>query len=139
MSYHNRDMYGIHNNPKFAAPLLAHGPGPHLMGAETVIGNRVLSHTGETLGEIKEIMLDVATGRVGYAVLSFRTYLGFGEKLFAVPWAMLRLDPMQKCFVMDVAAKKLKQAPGFDKGQWPDMKDVDWEKSLHSFYGCVAG
>jgi sporulation protein YlmC with PRC-barrel domain len=138
--YPNRDIYGLHNQPKFAPPLLAHGPGPHLMGAETLIGNRVINLASETLGDIKEIMLDVEKGCVGYAVLSFSTYLGFGEKLFAVPWKLLTLEPMQKCFVLDVSLKRLKDAPGFDKGHWPDMKDVDWQQSVHSFYsGPVSG
>ena len=135
MNYHERDVYGIYNNPQFAPPLLAGGPGPHLMGAETLIGNAVVNRSGQTLGDIKEIMLEVETGRVGYAVLSFSTYFGLGEKLFAVPWKMLTLDPLQKCFVMDLSPERLKNAPGFDKGHWPNMKDVEWEKSLHSFYG----
>ncbi len=135
MNYHERDIYGIYNNPQFAPPLMAQGPGPHLMGAETLIGNSVVNPAGQTLGDIKEIMLEVETGRVGYAVLSFSTYFGLGEKLFAVPWKMLKLDPLQKCFVMDLSPERLKNAPGFDKGHWPNMKDVEWEKSLHSFYG----
>jgi hypothetical protein len=46
MNYHERDIYGIYNNPQFSPPLMAQGPGPHLMGAETLIGNNVLNHAG---------------------------------------------------------------------------------------------
>lgn len=42
MNYHDRDVYGIYNNPQFASPSLAQGPGPYLMGAETLIGNNVV-------------------------------------------------------------------------------------------------
>ena len=111
MNYHERDIYGIYNNPQFAPPLVANGPGPHLMGAETLIGNAVLNRSGQTLGDIKEIMLEVETGRVGYAVLSFSTYFGLSEKLFAVPWKMLTLDPLQKCFVMDLSPERLVTKP----------------------------
>jgi sporulation protein YlmC with PRC-barrel domain len=135
MNYHERDIYGIYQNPQFAPPLMAQGPGPHLMGAETLIGNSVVNKFGQTLGDIKEIMLEVETGLVGYAVLSFSTYMGLSEKLFAVPWKMLTLDPLQKCFVLDLSPERLRIAPGFDKGHWPNMKDMAWEKSLHSFYG----
>ena len=133
MNYHDRDVYGIYNNPQFASPSLAQGPGPYLMGAETLIGNNVVNNSGETLGDIKEIMLEVETGHVGYAVLSFSTYFGFGEKLFAVPWKMLTLNHEQKCFVMDISLERLKTAPGFDKGHWPNMKDVEWENELHDY------
>ncbi|MBP6521093.1 MAG: PRC-barrel domain-containing protein [Shewanella sp.] len=93
------------------------------------------NNSGETLGDIKEIMLEVETGHVGYAVLSFSTYFGFGEKLFAVPWKMLTLNHEQKCFVMDISLERLKTAPVFDKGHWPNMKDVEWENELHDYYG----
>ncbi len=42
MNYHDCDVYGIYNNPQFASPSLAQGPGPYLMGAETLIGNNVV-------------------------------------------------------------------------------------------------
>ena len=48
----------------------AEGPGPDVMAADTLDGNRVLSSDGEDIGKIKDIMLDVRSGRVAYAVLS---------------------------------------------------------------------
>ena len=59
------------------------GPGPEVMGATTLVGNDVYNHKGEDLGDIKEIMLDMRSAKVGYAVLSFGGFLGIGEKLFA--------------------------------------------------------
>lgn len=112
-----------------------HGPGPRLMGAGTLIGNDVFNDADEDLGEIREIMLDVRTGRVGYAVLSFGGFFGVGEKLFAVPWAALELDTACRCFVLRVSKARLANAPGFDKHHWPDMADPEWERDIHAFYG----
>ncbi|MBT9465144.1 PRC-barrel domain-containing protein [Hydrogenophaga sp.] len=111
------------------------GPGPRLMGANTLIGNDVFNDQDEDLGEIREIMLDMHTGRVDYAVLSFGGFLGMGEKLFAVPWAALELDTTSRCFVLRVSKARLESAPGFDKQHWPDMADPEWEKGVHEFYG----
>lgn len=61
------------------------GPGPNLMTADTLIGNSVMNHQGETLGEVEDIMLDVPRGRIAYAVMSAGGFLGIGEKLFALP------------------------------------------------------
>lgn len=135
MKFHKRDIYGIYDNPQFAPPLLAEGPGPHLMGLETLLGQSVANGSGQMLGKVKEIMLEAETGRVGYVVLAFNTCLGFSEKLFAVPWLMLQLDPKQKCFVLDLPVDTFRKAPGFDKHNWPNMQDIEWEKSRHSFYG----
>src|SRR6266545_4609381 len=63
-----------------------------VMGASTLTGDSVRNPAGEDLGKIEEIMIDVPTGRVAYAVLSFGGFLGLGDKLFAVPWGNLTLD-----------------------------------------------
>lgn len=134
MNYQDRDTYGMYKNPRFTPGTQEHGPGPHLMGAETLIGNDVYNPAGEDLGDIKEIMLDVSSGRIAYAVLSFSTYFGMGEKLFAVPWSALTLDTMEKRFVLNVDLDRLKNAPGFDKSQWPDMADPSWGDQIHDYY-----
>ena len=114
---------------------LGDGPGPTLMSASTLMGNDVYNHQEENLGSIKEFMLDVRSGNVCYAVLSFGGFLGMGEKLFAVPWSALTLDTENKRFVLDVAVDRLKNAPGFDKDRWPNMADASWAKSIHSYFG----
>ena len=129
MSYQDRDTYGMYSSNN------GDGPGPQLMGADTLIGNDVYSQNEEDLGDIKEIMLDTSTGKVSYAVLSYGGFLGMGEKLFAVPWEALKLDTENKRFVLNVDSEKLESAPGFDKDNWPNMADEKWADSIHSFYG----
>jgi sporulation protein YlmC with PRC-barrel domain len=110
------------------------GPGPRVMGASTLTGDEVRNRQGEKLGTIEEIMVDVPTGRIAYAVLSSGGFLGIGDKLFAIPWRALTLDPENKCFVVDVAKARLEQAPGFDKDSWPSMADENWARELHTYY-----
>jgi hypothetical protein len=105
------------------------------MGADTLVGNDVYNEKDEDLGDIKEIMLDMRSGRVAYAVLSFGGFLGMGGKLFAVPWAALTLDTEHKRFVLDVQKDRLSSAQGFDKDKWPDMADVTWAKGIHACHG----
>ncbi len=133
MSYADRDKYGIYQRRTGASSSL--GPGPSLMGADTLIGDNVVNAAEESLGDIKEIMLDMQTGQVAYAVLSFGGFLGVGEKLFAVPWGALHLDTVNERFVLNVDKARLKNAPGFDPGAWPDMSDVNWARQIHTFYG----
>lgn len=129
MSYLDRDRFGIYKNKKSA------GPGPALMGADTLIGDSVVNGAEENLGDIKEIMLDMQTGQIAYAVLSFGGVLGMGNKLFAVPWQALQLDTANKRFVLDCAKEKLENAPGFDKDRWPDMASAEFSTQIHDFYG----
>lgn len=131
MNYQEQDTYGMYKSRTDG------GPGPGLMGANTLDGNDVFNRKDEDLGDIKEIMIDMGTGRVAYAVLSYGGFMGIGDKLFAVPWHALTLDTANKRFVLDVEKDRLDNAPGFDKDQWPDMADTAWAKEVHEYYGVT--
>jgi len=119
---------------KRPGPSVKKGPGPALMSASTLLGNDVHNADGEDIGDIKDIMLDMRSGKVSYAVLSFSAFLITGAKLFAVPWSALELDTENKRFILNVTKDRLKQAPGFDKSHWPNMADQIWQKEIHTYY-----
>jgi len=141
MNYEERDPFGMYKpigsngSGNGSGPDARHGPGPHMMGADTLIGNDVHNNDGEDLGDIKEIMLDMRSGNVGYAVLAFGGIFGMGEKLFAVPWQALVLDTENKRFVLNVDKERLRAAPGFDRNHWPNMADQVWAREIHDYYG----
>lgn len=132
MTYETRDTYGIYKESGHK------GPGPELMGANTLTGEDVYNMQDERLGDIKEFMLDMRTGRVAYAVLAVGGVFTIGEKLFAVPWTALKLDTENKRFVLDVAKDRFEAAPGFDSNDWPDMADGTWAENIRSYYGTVS-
>lgn len=106
-----------------------------VLSASTLEGNSVRNSAGEDLGKIEDIMIDIPTGRVAYAVLSFGGFLGIGNKLFAMPWEALSLDEDAHEFVLNVDRSMLESAPGFDKDNWPDMADASWGEQIYSHYG----
>ena len=93
---------------------------PQVLSATTLIGDKVVNRSGEELGSIKELMIDLDEGHVAYAVLSFGGLMGLGEKLFAIPWEAMDLDTEQHVFILSVPKEALENAPGFDKDNWPD-------------------
>lgn len=113
----------------------ADGPGPEIMAASTLQGDAVVNELGVDLGKIKEIMIDVPSGNVAYAVLSSGGLLGIGDKLFAIPWEALTLDTEHKRFILDIDAERLEAAPGFDKDHWPSTADRAWTSEMQAYYG----
>lgn len=108
---------------------------PRVLSATTIVGDAVVNHGGEDLGDIKDLMIDLNGGRVRYAVLSFGGFLGVGDKLFAVPLEVLELDDENERFVLDVDRERLENAPGFDKDHWPDTSDEAWQVEVYEYYG----
>ncbi len=107
-----------------------------VLSATTMIGDDVTNSAGEDLGKIEEIMLDVEKGRIAYAVVSFGSFLGIGGKYFAVPWEKLRLDTVQKQFLLNVSKGTLENAPGFDKDNWPKTPDYDYMRDIYNHYNA---
>ncbi|MDZ4345046.1 MAG: PRC-barrel domain-containing protein [Candidatus Binatia bacterium] len=109
---------------------------PKVLSADTLTGDKVVNHQKEDLGKIEHLMIDLANGRVAYAVLSFGGFLGMGDKLFAIPWSALTVDTVEKQFILNVDKEVLKRAPGFDKDDWPNMADRSWGTKVFTYYGA---
>ncbi len=105
-----------------------------VLSASTLIGDPIENPQGEKLGKLEEIMLDLQSGRIAYAVLSFGGFLGMGEKLFAIPWQKLHIDELRKCIILNANKQQFKDMPGFDKSHWPDMADPSWQSQISNFY-----
>lgn len=103
--------------------------------ASNMIGTRVVNPGHDSLGDIKEIVIDRRTGKVAYAVVSFGGFLGVGEKLLAIPFDSFEYNVEKDEYVLDVSKEQLQEAPGFDPGHWPLMAEEKWHRDVHKFYG----
>jgi hypothetical protein len=105
--------------------------------AKDLVGRAVHDRDGERLGRLVDFAIDLAPVRIGYAVLSFGGFRHAGEELFALPPRSLAFDPRAEILRVDVARRLLKNAPGFDRGNWPDMGDREWGARVYNHYGLT--
>ena len=91
--------------------------------ANTIIGDQVKNDQNEWLGKIHDIMLDIRTGKIEYYVIEFGGFLGFNEKLFAIPFQLLKIDEAEKIFRFNIDKSVMENAPGFDKNHWPETNE----------------
>lgn len=113
-------------------------PGPRLMTAATLEGDKVVNLRNELLGTVRDITVDVQTGHIAYVVMAHGGMFGVPDKLFAIPWDALTLDPVRKCFLMDMPLDQLDQAPAFGLGHASEPKtaeDTRWVENLHRYIG----
>src|SRR5262245_65793230 len=107
---------------------------PKVLSASTISKDHVKNAAGEDLGKIEDLMIDLDSGRVAYAVLSFGGFLKMGNKLFAIPWQALGVDPVNKQFILNVQKEALENEMGFDKDNWPNMADPKFGASMYENY-----
>lgn len=100
------------------------------------LNKNVYGMDDKKIGVIEDIVLDGQDNRVSYAVLSFGGVMGMGEKYFAIPWSSFehRADQKDRVY-LNIAADRLKDAPGFDKNNWPDTASASYRNSVDTYYG----
>lgn len=104
--------------------------------ATSLIGNKVYNTVDEKLGDIKDIMLNIHSGKIEYMIIEFGGFLGIGEKLFAVPFNVLELDTKRHAFILNQRKEVLENAPGFDQEHWPDTNAVE---KVYAYWGSFMG
>ena len=88
--------------------------------ASQVIGMSVRNAKGENLGQISDMIVDMNSGDVRYAILQFDPGIFQGERLFAVPTTQLRMAADRDDMVYNVDKDRLERAA---------MKRSDWDRA----------
>ncbi len=106
--------------------------------ASTLRGTNVKNLKKENIGEIQDLMINMETGSIEYAVLSFGGFMGIGDKYFAVPVEAMNFSTQNREITLDVDKDKLKNAPGFDKNDWPREASPEFIQSIYDHYGLES-
>ena len=112
-------------------------PGSHerretysLIGSDKVEGTNVYRSNGDKVGTIERIMLDKATGKVAYAVMSFGGFLGLGHDHYPIPWPRLTYSEQLGGYEVNITDQELKGAPKYDPAH-----DWDWDsRKVYEYY-----
>lgn len=96
--------------------------------ASELIGATVKNHQDETLGDVEDIVINPASGRIEYAAISMGGFLGIGDRLFAVPMSAIeiRMQDEERQFVLNVRKETMENAEGFSEDNWPNLADPRW-------------
>ncbi|MEB2779306.1 PRC-barrel domain-containing protein [Algoriphagus sp. C2-6-M1] len=90
----------------------------------------------ESVGSIKDIVINTSTGKVDYVVLKVdEGFLNLGSKLLALPFESFEFNPEQEDVVIVKEIKEtLKNAPGFDDNDWPSGPQAEFIHDMRTFY-----
>ena len=88
---------------------------------------------GETLGNIRHVMLDAEHGTVDYVAASFDKVVGKNDRLYPIPMESLTLDIAFKGAVLDANKPMLEDAPYFSEDDWP-LVDPPWSDKARLFW-----
>lgn len=79
--------------------------------ASRVIGAKVLTRSGDEIGEIGDVVLDKTADRILFAVLAREGALTAVHNFYPVPWALLDYDEQREAYVVPFSREHLADAP----------------------------
>lgn len=110
-------------------------PAFNVIAADKIKGSDVFNTVGDKLGTIDAVMLDRATGKALYAVLSFGGFLGLGEKHYPLPWSLLTFNEEKDGYTVNLDRQQLEGGPNYDRSaefNW----SADYGRKIDAYYGA---
>lgn len=112
-----------------------------LAKASELIGFNIENADGDNIGEINDLLVDLGSGHVTYAVLSFGGFLGLGDQLVAIPLSRFESAPETNenravaNIVLNVEPETLENAPAFDPDAFPETNTAGWDTDWRQYWG----
>lgn len=103
--------------------------------ATLVIGAEISENNGERLGHIEDLIVDIKSGLVIYAVISFDQKRGAGNKYFPIPVKAIKESSHNNGIILDIDKDQLNDAPSFSKKNWPKEYKKDFVQTVYNHYG----
>lgn len=103
-----------------------------------LIGMSVQDVNNQPIGKISNVVVDMSSGRLLYAVFSPAPNMGLGNSLYAMPSDAFTLGSDQKHLVTNIDKQKLSAAPHFDNSHWPTLTDPTFASQVYQYYGKQA-
>jgi len=100
--------------------------------ARDVIGYNINTSTGDTIGEVTDVIIDTTNCQVLYVVISYDG--ADGDVLVPVPPAAFQLDVEGNAFVVADADTTLADAPFYTDVDFPFTLDADWDDDIRSYW-----
>lgn len=89
---------------------------------------------GEKIGKVSQVLVDLESGRIGYAVVSSGGFLGMGGEKYIVPFSALKSGEAGETLTLDIQKDQLQQAP---KGDIEQVGNRETGREIHQFYGVA--
>ncbi len=111
-----------------------------LLRADRFVGLNVMGADDTGLGEVSDLLVNLDSGQVVYAIVSYGGFLGIGANSVPVPWNALQVtagDALGLRLNVDVAT--LDNAPQLDLGSLPESISAGWDTEVRSYWDRLGG
>lgn len=113
---------------------------PNLQRASWLIGRNINDTTNRNAGEIEDLVVSMADGRVRAVVVDFDKAWSPDDKMLMLPMSALRFGGgKDQQPVLTLARDRIDMKRGFDDNAWPDLNDARWRADNDRWISSVDG
>ena len=131
----SNDVAGCTRVAQQALDVWRRSGGLDLALSNEVIGRTVADPDGKPVGKISDLIVDVASGQIVFAVVESSGFLGIGTDSYAVPWRAIAHKPGMDSLIISIARPRLETAPRFTRDAWKDIARSEWADAVFTYFG----
>jgi len=103
--------------------------------ATSLIGLPVRNQSGDLLGKVENLIVNVDTHSMPFAIVEHGGTLGIGGTRVAVPLTNLKWSSEPRQLILTATKEQFQAANSAPTGGWLAVADEDWTRSVDRFYG----
>jgi sporulation protein YlmC with PRC-barrel domain len=119
---------------RYAARAMSHTSPTGIVGVDSVIGWTVVDSQGKRIGTLQDIMLELSTGRLAYAVIRLSGGKG-NASLVCVPWNAIHANHEAHQLRINAHIDWIARGPLVRRGYAPDKFVQEWGALIHNYFG----
>ncbi len=98
-----------------------------------VQGMHLVGRDDAKLGTVREVFVDLASGRIEFLIVEAGGLLGGSGKFHPVPWSAVRYDAVAGAFQAERTKDAFKASPSYDRDQLADANYAWHEQAARYF------
>jgi sporulation protein YlmC with PRC-barrel domain len=103
--------------------------------ASTIIGLPVRNDSGEALGKVQDLVVNLQTHSTPFAIVEYGGTLGIGQTRVAVPLTDFKWSSAPRELIVTATKAQFDTASSTPTGRWMAFASEDWTKTVDRFYG----
>jgi sporulation protein YlmC with PRC-barrel domain len=89
---------------------------------------------GMEIGEVKDFVLDLEAGRIAYTVGVFKQMNEMRDRVFVLPWGMVKVDLETNTFILSEGKIVPEDAPNFALDTWSHLPASRWTEIVTAYW-----
>jgi sporulation protein YlmC with PRC-barrel domain len=102
-----------------------------------VQGMQLVGRDGVKLGAVREMFVDLASGRIEFLIVEAASLLGGSGKFHPIPWSATRFDSLTSAFQADRSKDDFKASPSYDRNQLADA-NYAWHEQATRYFAAPS-